>query len=436
MTPWREFALQLGVRSSVALPLGSKPGASLALLVLYSRYPGGFSSDAQQAFVAQLKTLLDLALARLAPDRPGTEVLPFTLRERWRERLAGVGVEMHYQPIFALAQGRVVELEALARLRDVDGSLLSPGRFLPALNADDLLRLFREGLRQALAQRTTLVASGHTFDITVNLPPAALYDPRYAAATAAALSISQCPPRALLLEILENASEAEHALGSAVAGMLALKALGVRVAEDDLGAGHSSLARLRQWPFDRVKIDQTLVRDVAADPLRTLRFIRQLTLLGQALGIEVVVEGLETAGLVEAALMLGADFGQGYALARPCAPAALPELLSRLHWSFDAHAPRTALGALAGALLWEERFEQSAEDRVDWQRIAAAPCRVSAYLTQHGAADITLLNAHDAMHSAAHQGPRSADYRASRAHFITVLIAQVRAEEAARTRTP
>jgi EAL domain-containing protein (putative c-di-GMP-specific phosphodiesterase class I) len=165
---------------------------------------------------------------------------------------------------------------------------LSPGHFLPALNADDLLHLFREGLRQALAQRALLAAAGHTLDITVNLPPAALYDPRYATA----LGASNCPPRALLLEILENASEAEHALGSAVAGMLAFKALGVRMAVDDLGAGHSSLARLRQWPFDRVKIDQTLVRDVVADPLRTLRFIRQLTLLGQALGIEVVVEGL------------------------------------------------------------------------------------------------------------------------------------------------
>ncbi len=436
MAPWREFALQLGVRSSVALPLGPKPGASLALLVLYSRYPGGFSSDAQQAFIAQLKTLLDLALARLAPDRPGTEVLPFTLRERWRERLAGAGIEMHYQPIFALAQGRVVELEALARLRDVDGSLLAPGRFLPALNPDDLLHLFREGLRQALAQRALMAAAGHTLDITVNLPPAALHDPRYVAATATALSRGECPPRALLLEILENASEAEHALGSGVAGVLALKALGVRVAEDDLGAGHSSLARLRQWPFDRVKIDQTLVRGVASDPLRTLRFIRQLTLLGQALGIEVVVEGLETAGLVEAALLLGADFGQGYALARPCAPAALPELLARFHWPFDAHTPRTALGALAAVLLWEERFEQSAEDQVGWRRIAEQPGLVHAHLAQqHGAAHAALIDAHDAMHSAAYQGPRSADYRASRAHFIDVLVAQVCAEENARGRS-
>ncbi|MDE3141630.1 MAG: EAL domain-containing protein, partial [Pseudomonadota bacterium] len=188
--------------------------------------------------------------------------------------------------------------------------------------------------------------------------------------------------------------------------------------------------------FDRVKIDQTLVRGVASDPLRALRFIRQLTLLGQALGIEVVVEGLETAGLVEAALLLGADFGQGYALARPCAPEALPELLARFHWPFDAHTPHTALGALAAALLWEERFEQSAEDHVGWRRIAEQPGLVHAHLEQqHGAAHAALIDAHEAMHSAAYQGPRSADYRASRAHFIDVLVAQVCAEENAHGRS-
>src|SRR3546814_1457066 len=93
--------------------------------------------------------------------------------------------------------------------------------------------------------------------------------------------------------------------------MQALKALGFRLVEDDLGAGYSSLIRLRQWPFDRVKIDQGIVRRVADDPLRSLQFIRQLIRLGHDLELEVVVEGLETPGLIEAALILGADFGQG-----------------------------------------------------------------------------------------------------------------------------
>ncbi len=430
MAPWRAFALQTGVRSSAVLPLGARPGAPLALLALYSRYPGGFSGDAQQAFAAQLKTLLDLALARLAPDHPGIAVLPFTVRERWRARLAADGIEMHYQPVVALARGAVVELEALARLRDADASLHLPGDFLSVLNADDLLRLFRIGLTQALAQRAALAARGHTLDIALNLPPAALRDTRYAAVARTVLADSACPPRALLLEVLESATEAEHALGNAVDGILALKALGVRVVEDDLGAGHSSLARLRQWPFDRVKIDQTLVHDVTSDPLRTLRFVRQLTLLGHALGIEVVVEGLETPGLVEAALILGADFGQGYALARPCAADALPRLLDDFHHDFDARAPRTALGACAGALLWDEALRAGGADPALWQHLSEAPCLAQAFLDVRPDCGTRLAASHAAMHRAARGGPAHPDYHAARAAFEQALAHCVRAEEA------
>lgn len=432
MAIWREFALKAGVRSSVALPLGPKPGAPVAVLVLYSPHVGGFSSDGQQAFAAQLKTLLDLALARLAPDRPGTEVLPFTRRERWRARLADGGIEMHYQPLVELRRGHIVELEALARLRDEDGSLQSPARFLPAFNDGDLLLLFREGLRQAVAQRSRLATAGHALGIALNLPPAALYDPRYAQVAGDILAEGDCPPHAVLLEVLESASKAEQTPEAAVQGVRALKALGVRLVEDDLGTGHSSLVRLRQWPFDRVKIDQTLVRDVGRDPLRTLRLIRQLTLLGQALDIEVVVEGLETPGLIEAALLLGADFGQGYALARPSPPQSLTALLVDFRWTFDASVPRTALGALAGLLLWEERYEQAVGTRVDQVHLAEMPCLVGAHLRSGVAMhEPELERAHRVMHEAAKLGPANEAYRMARTRFMDLLVRRARTEEGA-----
>src|SRR6185312_16044334 len=97
----------------------------------------------------------------------------------------------------------------------------------------------------------------------------------------------------------------------------------------DLGAGYSSLIRLRQWPFDRVKIDQAIVLQATEDPVRTLRFMRRLVSLGHGLGLEVVVEGLETPGMIEAALILGADLGQGYALAWPMPEGMLLEWSSR-----------------------------------------------------------------------------------------------------------
>ncbi|TAL89076.1 MAG: diguanylate cyclase, partial [Rhodanobacter sp.] len=149
MLGWRDIARHLGVVSSVAIPLCPALSKPAVVLALYSPYAGGFHSEDQQAFLEQIKSVLDLALARLAPPRQGTELLPFFVRERWRALIETTALQMHYQPLVRLATGRVTEFEALARLRDEDGELLSPVRFLPALGADDLVALFRHGLAQA-----------------------------------------------------------------------------------------------------------------------------------------------------------------------------------------------------------------------------------------------------------------------------------------------
>ena len=432
MLTWRASALRLGIRSSVAIPLTPTPQVPVAVLSIFSRYPGGFISDSQQAFAAQLKTLLDLALARLAPAGRGGAVLPFTVRERWRGLIGTAALEMHYQPVIDLARGRLVELEALARLRD-EGDLLLPGRFLPALRDDDLLLLFRGGLRQALRARTMLAESGLALGVAVNLPASALHDARYLEAADAELRASDVPPSAVCFELLESAagsdSEPDAMLG--VAGVLAFKAIGVRVVEDDLGAGYSSLSRLRQWPFDRVKIDQTLVREVSDDPLRTLRFMRQLTRLGHDLDIEVVIEGLETPGLVEAAMSLGADFGQGYALARPMPMEAVVAWQADFRCDCDPARPRTALGALAGFILWEEQLSGLQGDADMEAKVAAQSCQVQAYLDQLTTLPDALDQAHRAMHEAARRGVHDAGYRTARDGFVDLLTRQVQAEERA-----
>ena len=434
MLTWRAIALRLGIRSSVAIPLAPTPQVPVAVLSIYSRYPGGFVSDSQQAFAAQLKTLLDLALARLAPAMRGGLVLPFTVRERWRGLIGSAALEMHYQPVIALASGQLVELEALARLRDA-GELLLPGRFLPALREDDLLSLFRSGLRQALRARQTLAAGGLALGIAINLPATALHDARYLEVADNELAAIDVPPSAVCFELLESAagsdSEPDALLG--VTGVLAFKALGVRMVEDDLGAGYSSLSRLRQWPFDRVKIDQTLVREVSDDPLRTLRFMRQLTRLGHDLDIEVVIEGLETPGLVEAAMSLGADFGQGYALARPMPLAAIAAWQADFRCACVADSPRTALGALAGFILWEEQLGGAHDDAAWLAKTAAQSCRVHAYLDQLEALPDALDQAHRAVHAAARRGVHDAGYRAARDGFVELLTRRVQAEERAAT---
>ncbi len=93
--------------------------------------------------------------------------------------------------------------------------------------------------------------------------------------------------------------------------------LGLRFAEDDLGSGYSSLLRLRQLPFEVVKIDQGLVKEAYHDPLTVIELMSHLIDLSHALDKKVVVEGLESYGLIEAAAILGADYGQGYAFSKP-----------------------------------------------------------------------------------------------------------------------
>ena len=430
MASWREVALGLGVVSNVAIPLCPSPHQPVALLTLYSAYAGGLQSEDQQAFVEQLKSVLDLALARLAPPRHGAELLPFLVRERWRERIDSEALQMHYQPLVRLVDGEVAEFEALARLLDDDATLLPPARFLPALGTEELVALFRRGLTQAVTCRQWLLRAGHTVDVSVNVPAAALVDPRYAEAAGRIIADSGCPPQALLLEILECPIGTEHSAVPDEPGMHLLKALNVRLVEDDLGAGYSSLIRLRQWPFDRIKIDQAIVGQVTKDPLGTLRFVRQLIRIGHDLALEVVVEGLESRGLIEAAAILGADFGQGYALARPMPPEALLDWLAEFRPQRHVPLPQTGLGALAAELRWEEQLVALPEDPEIWRRHAHANGDPGDYLRQSRAGGNDLLACREAMRAAAIDGYANPLYRQRREQFMSLLIAQILADDA------
>ncbi|HYW76924.1 MAG TPA: EAL domain-containing protein, partial [Gammaproteobacteria bacterium] len=229
---------------------------------------------------------------------------------------------MHYQPVIDLQSGRLIKAEALARLRDGD-ELLLPERFLPLFDDEDLFVLYRQGLSQGLNDVQRWASEGPAISLGVNFPPQGLHDARYLEATAAALAARPLPDNCqLYLEMLEtetlDLADPER-LGSLFEPWLAL---GVRFAQDDLGAGYSSLLRLHRLPFEEVKIDQALVRLQTQCPDRgtirkVLAFIAALTHLAHVLGLRVCVEGLENPVLAEAAAAIGADFGQGFSIAEP-----------------------------------------------------------------------------------------------------------------------
>ncbi|WP_322060739.1 EAL domain-containing protein [Paraburkholderia sp. J63] len=352
---WRDVAAREGLRSAVALPLAARGQPPIAILMLYSAWPGGFVGPDQVAFVELLQTLLGCAVARLQTHEgmPGAAV-PVSVRQHWAALVRTGALQMHYQPLLNLATGRCGKVEALARLRDGE-RLLTPDEFLFSLASDDLLELFARGLHQALAERRQWLAAGHDLEISINLPPAALNDIRYFEATREALQAHACPSAQLTLEVLEteafSLNEGQHSI------LAKFRALGVLLAQDDLGSGHSGLARLRELPFDWIKIDREIAHLDGDTALDALRVVYQVTRLGQSLGKLVLAEGVDSADLLAALAILGVDGAQGYVIARPMPGAQLPGWLAgaQARETPGARAGESVLTRLARFVVWEER---------------------------------------------------------------------------------
>ncbi|MFZ5578538.1 MAG: EAL domain-containing protein [Pseudomonadota bacterium] len=342
--PWREAALEVGIRSAASIPLTDRNGRVVVVLSLYGGYPAMFERSAARSFLDNLGQTLSSAWQRLhAHGRQ--QPVPLAIRQHWRSALFDHGLEMHLQPVIDLQTGKPYGVEALARLRTDDGKLVMPGQFMPWFGHAELTRLFRGGLEQSLAHLARWDAEGMRLNLSLNLPLDVLLQPDCSERVDGALRHAGVAPDRLSLEMLENAEfDDPQRRDDAVR---ALAATGVQLVMDDLGSGYSSLLRLRTLPFHAVKIDQGLVREAGRDPDQVIGFIGALVQLAQSLGLWVVVEGLETPDLVEAATLLGADAGQGYALARPMPAAELPAWVRQFHCTIDPRQPTTPLGRLA-----------------------------------------------------------------------------------------
>jgi EAL domain-containing protein (putative c-di-GMP-specific phosphodiesterase class I)/GAF domain-containing protein len=370
---WRPLTQQQGLRSSVAIPLAAPGQAPMAVLVLFSALPGGFVGPHQVAFIDLLQALLGCAAMRLQTQDGKSEAVPVNVRQHRAALLRAGALEMHYQPLLNLHTWQAGKVEALARLRD-GGRVLGPDEFLSALTSDDLLVLYARGLDEALADRKRWLSDGFDLEVSINLPPAALNDIRYFEATRTALSAHECPPAKLTLEVLENES---LSLSQGRRAILArFRTLGVLLAQDDLGSGHSGLARLRELPFDWIKIDREIARIHGDGALDVLRFIYQLTHLGHALGKLVLAEGIDTPAVLRALTILGVDGAQGYVIAKPMESARLREWMA--DWPDHPSAPRgeSPLARLARFVIWEERVALiSAVPGVAQRLLGAQPAR-------------------------------------------------------------
>ncbi len=406
--PWHDAARRFGVRSAVAVPVFDLDNRPVAVLILFGAFPNQFGS----MWIRHVCTGLAQALSLLRHRHQrmaAAAAVPEMTAVAWRKRLFSGGLAMHYQPILDLRTGKAIKVEALARLVMEDGQIIAPGQFLPVLGMRDLDELFRHGLVLALEQIKRWEAAELSFSVSVNLAPSTLCQPDCVLWVRDALSRTHVPPERVFLEITEDQT-LNVGDKTAVEAFAALRALGVNLVLDDLGAGYGSLQRLRTLPFQTVKLDQGLVRDIPSSPTRSLSFLGALVQLGHDLGMKVVAEGLETDDLVEAAAMLGADEGQGFALACPMPSDAVPDWVRDFVWTVDCAATRTPLGAVA-TMLHRARFNGD-------RHVSAETRPVARFLEGRGLISGTLDERYRTLHAlAAEEGRHGPRYREAAGRF-------------------
>ena len=232
---------------------------------------------------------------------------------------------LHYQPKVSLQTGAVTGVEALVRWQHPQRGLLPPGLFIPiAESSGQMERIGREVMRMAARQAGDWKAHGLPIKISVNVCPTQFINENFAQDVVAFLDRIGFDPAMLELELTESVAMADPA--QAARQLAVLREKGIRIAIDDYGTGYSNLAQLYSLPFDVLKLDRSLVRDISENP--GARTIASATIdMAHRLGHTVVAEGAETLTEVEMLRRKGCDEVQGYFFARPMPAAELPDWL-------------------------------------------------------------------------------------------------------------
>jgi EAL domain-containing protein (putative c-di-GMP-specific phosphodiesterase class I) len=210
----------------------------------------------------------------------------------------------------------MVGVEALVRWQPPGKALVPPMRFIPLAEETGLILLLGEWvLRTACAQaKAWLDAGGPPLLMAVNLSARQFQQPDLIDRIRAALQDTGLPSTCLELEITESTLMEQGQ--QAASTLAALKELGVRLAIDDFGTGYSSLAYLKRFPIDKLKIDQSFVRDIPHDP-NDMEIAAAIISLARNLRLEALAEGVETEEQLTFLQKRGCDTCQGYLFSRP-----------------------------------------------------------------------------------------------------------------------
>jgi diguanylate cyclase (GGDEF)-like protein len=279
----------------------------------------------------------DLALYRAKADGRGTlrffeQEMDAQMQARrvlecdLRKALACGEFELHYQPVVDLASNRIASLEALIRWRHSEKGLIQPNTFIPLAEEIGLIVPIGEwAIREACS---TAARWPSEVKVAVNLSPAQFRSPGLLQVIVGALGASGLDPQRLELEITEAIllQDSEATLAT----LYRLRELGVRVAMDDFGTGYSSLSYPQSFPFDKIKIDRSFVRDIV-ESAGSLNIVRAVAALAKGLGMAATAEGVETMEQLETIRSEGCSEMQGFLFSKPLPAAEIERLfLSKL----------------------------------------------------------------------------------------------------------
>jgi diguanylate cyclase (GGDEF)-like protein/PAS domain S-box-containing protein len=224
-----------------------------------------------------------------------------------------------FQPVWSIAEDRYVGAEALLRWHDPIRGTIAPGEFILVAEDSGLIVPIGDwALEQACAALVRWSQMGPHLarcTMSVNVSPVQFRSPAFAGKLERVLTDTGVDPQLLCLEITESVLMEDD--DSFAAALLRVQGLGVQLSIDDFGTGYSSLAYLQRFPVDEVKIDQSFVKGLGRDPLAAA-LVRAVIMIGDALGLRIVAEGVESNIQLTALRELGGRHAQGHLFARPC----------------------------------------------------------------------------------------------------------------------
>ena len=242
-----------------------------------------------------------------------------------REALDTDRIEVHLQPIVALPGTGIIGIEALMRWRDATGTLRHPAEFVDVAEESGLMpALGARVIDLALDAVAPFHRAGRPLLLSVNASGSELAAPGFAARLLAAIDRARVDPSLVLVEVTEAVALAEDGVVSEV--LAEVTAAGVRIGLDDFGTGYSSLWHLRRLPVDMLKIDRSFIAEIADDASTSSITAAIIRLCGE-MGIEVIVEGVETIEQAAAVEKIGATAAQGFLFHHPTSIESLLELI-------------------------------------------------------------------------------------------------------------